>query len=189
MDHVPEPSHWLNAFTSPLSPKYTNFLHLSATKTPTQHQQSLLASRKRGRHPLPEADLSKSRPTKRVRLSCHTTMNDNNVHENDLASTSSVVSSSINLGRRTILRPTPPSSKRGTRSPSPSRRMIPLLALATPAVRILQPGSDAVVPDSVSNLKDLLRGTQLSGYIPRHFKVCFLLQIFTCRFLISASKF
>ena len=77
------------------------------------------------------------------------------------------------LGSRSILVPTPPSTKRSItkRSPSPTRKLLALLAVATPPIRVCQPGNMVVVPDSVSEVRRALLKDVGVGIIPRAVEV------------------
>jgi hypothetical protein len=83
------------------------------------------------------------------------------------------------LTRRPILVPKPPSTKRGgpgSRSPSPTRKILTLLERARPSVRYRQPGNTVVQPDQVINLRKLIIKDRGLRVIPRALEVSYFLQ-------------
>ena len=78
------------------------------------------------------------------------------------------------LARRPVLVPTPPSTKRsgtGSRTPSPTRKILALLECARPSVRCRQPGNTVVQPDQVINLRKSIIKNRGLRVIPGALKV------------------
>jgi hypothetical protein len=84
----------------------------------------------------------------------------------------SVGSSSRILANRPILEPTPPSSKRTTRTPSPTRKFLTQLESARPPLKCCQPGNAfGTLPDQVASLRRYLAKDLGKGCIPRGLEV------------------
>jgi hypothetical protein len=84
----------------------------------------------------------------------------------------SVASSSRILANRPILEPTPPSTKRTTRTPSPTRKLLTLLEHARPPLKCCQPGNAVgTLPDRVVALRRHLAKDLGKSCIPREFRV------------------
>jgi hypothetical protein len=76
--------------------------------------------------------------------------------------------------RRPILVPKPPSTKKGgpgSRSPSPTRKILTLLERARPSVRYRQPGNAVVQPDQVINLRKSITEDRGLQVIPKALEV------------------
>jgi hypothetical protein len=79
---------------------------------------------------------------------------------------------------RPILRPKAPSKKAssaGSRSPSPTRKLLAQLENATPAVKFHYPGNTVVQPEQVATLRKLLAKDIEQKVIPRSLEVQFVL--------------
>src|SRR5439155_4185782 len=87
----------------------------------------------------------------------------------------SVGSSSRIIANRPILEPTPPSTKRTTRTPSPTRKILTLLEQARPPLKCCQTGSAVgTLPERVVALRRFLAKDLGKGCIPRDLGVCYL---------------
>lgn len=89
-------------------------------------------------------------------------------------STSSVSQTSLALNKRPVLIPSSPSKRQsaGRRSPSPTRKLLTLLATARPPVRVCQPGSEVgQTPQLVTDLRRFLSHNNGMHVIPEALKV------------------
>lgn len=88
----------------------------------------------------------------------------------------SVGSSSRIMANRPILEPTPPSTRRTPRTPSPTRKLLTMLEAARPPLKCCQPGNAVgALPDRVVALRRYLAKGLGKGCIPRDLKVRHLL--------------
>lgn len=93
----------------------------------------------------------------------------------DSDTTISVSSSSRIITNRPILEPTPPSTKRTTRTPSPTRKLLTLLEQARPPLKCCQPGNAVgTLPERVVALRRYLARDLGKGCIPKELEVCHL---------------
>lgn len=83
--------------------------------------------------------------------------------------TTRTTTSGLSFQRRPILSPTPPSTRH--RSPSPTRRILSQLKLATPSLRVCQPDARLQLPSSVTQLNSILIPKQSRQVIPRSLEV------------------
>lgn len=75
------------------------------------------------------------------------------------------------LGHMPKLVPKAPSSKRGSRTPSPTRKILTLLERARPPIQYRQPGNAVVQPDQVINLRRSIIKDKGLQVIPRALEV------------------
>jgi hypothetical protein len=96
--------------------------------------------------------------------------------EMDDSDSISVGSSSRIIANRPILEPTPPSTKRTTRTPSPTRKLLTMLEQARPPLKCCQPGNAVgTLPERVVALRRYLAKDLGKSCIPRDLEVCTLL--------------
>lgn len=92
----------------------------------------------------------------------------------DHGSTSSVSQTSLALNKRPVLIPSSPSKRQsaGKRSPSPTRKLLTLLATARPPIRVCQPGSEVgQTPQLVTDLRRFISHNNGMHVIPEALKV------------------
>ncbi|KAG9240848.1 hypothetical protein BJ878DRAFT_263777 [Calycina marina] len=100
--------------------------------------------------PSPKTSLLHSRPQKRKR---GRSMNSDTA-SNASGETRATATSATSFQNRPILHPTPPSSRQ--RSPSPIRKVLSQLKLATPSLRVCQPDVRLEQPPAVKRLRSML---------------------------------
>lgn len=87
--------------------------------------------------------------------------------------TSTGSTSAASFANRPILHPIPPSTRQ--RSPSPTRKVLSQLKLATPSLRVCQPDVRLEQPPMVGRLRSMLIRKMSANVIPHCFKVVFFL--------------
>jgi len=91
------------------------------------------------------------------------------VASGETTKTRATTTSATSFQNRPILYPTPPSTRQ--RSPSPTRKILSQLKLATPSLRVCQPDVRVEQPPAVKRLRSMLIAKLSSDVIPHSLEV------------------